>query len=552
MDSLELPVNVDILHTTPERMAKLPAITSLDSFEGGMRGSSLHPEGLFSTELFGRPGSDTRMIQFARIDTKLSVIHPFIYTVLGKLRGLYKDIIEGRVYAIFNEETKDFDPSNVLEGSTGYSFFVRHLPYLELKLTDSMRREIDVELIDKVRKNGVVLTNSVVVIPAGLRDIYVERDGRVKEDEVNTKYRSLLSSANALPERGDWEDALFDTTRLSMQRAFNAIFEYLWNIFEGKRGFMANRYYSRGVENGTRNVLTSMNTRVDTLGQKEGPKLNHTVVGLFQAMKALLPVATHGIMNGWVAQAFSAGDGSAYLVNPTTMKREIVRVGRKEYDRFNTSVGINKIINTYFDRAVRHQPVMIGEHFIGLVYKGKEGDKKVFKFFNDIDELPEDLDRRDVKPITWCELLYTSLYRRWNLYPLQFTRYPVAGLGSVYPSFFYVKTTTTGERRFELDDEWKIKVFHDGNDIDSAYEYPKSDIENFVETASPHPSRLAGLTADFDGDTGSQNGFYTEEAIEEINNFLGSAKAYLNPNGGLLNSPMIDTTERALVGLMSN
>ena len=42
--------------------------------------------------------------------------------------------------------------------------------------------------------------------------------------------------------------------------------------------------------------------------------------------------------------------------------------------------------------------------------------------------------------------------------------------------------------------------FDDNNPIKYAYEYPDLSVENFMETASVHVSRLAGLGADFDGD----------------------------------------------------
>ena len=97
---------------------------------------------------------------------------------------------------------------------------------------------------------------------------------------------------------------------------------------------------------------------------------------------------------------------------------------------------------------------------------------------------------------------------------------------------------------------WKIKEFHDSNKITYAYEYPDLNIDDFVETASPHPSRIAGLTADYDGDTGSQIAIYTDEAIQEINNHIDSVQAYINPKGGFINSPYVETVERVLVGLM--
>lgn len=500
MNVTELPVNIQVMDTRSANMLRLRPITVLDTFEGGRQGNNFHPEGLFSNEIFGRVGSQQRDDTFARIDLKLTIMHPFIFRELVKLRGLYKDIIQGKGYAVWNKKTKDFDLSTVIEGSTGYYFFTSHLHELDLKRTGSDKRDKIIDMINSAIKDNTALTKTIPVAPAGFRDVYVEPDGRVNEDEINTKYRSLIASANAVPDTGDFDDPIYDTTRNSMQNALNGIFEYLWNIYEGKRGFMLKRYYSSGVENGTRNVLTANDAPIVELGKEKGAGINNTTLGLFQTMKALLPVTQYLFRTGWINEVFSAGDSRAYLTNPKTLNMEMTPVSRKVFDNFNTPDGINKLVNRFFDRSLRHKPVMVEGKYVGLVYKGKIGDKLTFKFFNDIKDLPKGYSRDDVSPITWVELFYVAGYRHWNTYPMMFTRYPVAGLGSTVPGLIYCKTTTTGDWRFELDDDWQIKEFPDDGLMKSALEYPIREISDFMETASISVSRIAGLAADFDGD----------------------------------------------------
>ena len=213
------------------------------------------------------------------------------------------------------------------------------------------------------------------------------------------------------------------------------------------------------------------------------------------------PVTINLLLNGWLGNAFSARDGSAYLVDRKTRKMVTVSLKRDVYDKFTTPEGLIKCINSFFIRPNRTKPVIIDGHYLALVYKGEINGKKVFKLFNDIDDLPKELDVNDVHPLTWCELFYISGYREWNNYPTMFTRYPVAGLGSTYMSMIYCKTTVIAEQRWELNDEWEIKEFHDANRIHYAYEYPiiKKNV-NFFETVAISPSRLAGAVADFDGD----------------------------------------------------
>ena len=80
-----------------------------------------------------------------------------------------------------------------------------------------------------------------------------------------------------------------------------------------------------------------------------------------------------------------------------------------------------------------------------------------------------------------------------------------------------------------------------------AMEYPTFDKPAFVDTIIPHPSRLAGLGADFDGDTMSASLVYSDEAIAEANRYLQSTAAYVSPSGGLIATPCMDTVERCLI-----
>lgn len=54
------------------------------------------------------------------------------------------------------------------------------------------------------------------------------------------------------------------------------------------------------------------------------------------------------------------------------------------------------------------------------------------------------------------------------------------------------------------------------------------------------------LNITFDGDTMSCNIAFTDEATEEVHQYLSKAVAYVNPRGGLLASPIVDIVERVL------
>lgn len=51
--------------------------------------------------------------------------------------------------------------------------------------------------------------------------------------------------------------------------------------------------------------------------------------------------------------------------------------------------------------------------------------------------------------------------------------------------------------------------------------------------------------------TASQIGVYTAESIKQVTDAMHTATFYINPKGGLMASPRIDTVERVIIGMAS-
>lgn len=535
MDTSQLPFNVQILDITKERLSKLRPVAVQDIFEGGT--NNFHEDGLFSTLIFGRVGSDDRDTRFSFIDIKTEVFHPLIYRHLTRLKGLYRGIMSGRSYAIWDDEKKDFAPSDQINGQTGFQFFVDHWRDIDFGDSRSSVRQTRVGVIEKYK--DLAMVNRIIVLPAGLRDIEIDDSGRVSEEPINESYRRILRVANTISKSAVGEQTeTLNQSRNALQMAFNEIFDILSNLLSGKGGFIQKKWASRRIFNGTRNVITSMDPTTEELGSKSSIKLTDTQVGLYQFLKAIEPVAIHKLSHGFLSGVFGEAGAEAKLVNKKTLKSEYVRVPSEIQDRWTTQEGLAKVIASFSQPGLRHKPVEIADHYLGLIYLGFEGS---FRLFSDIDELPEWAEKENVYPITLIQLIYLSGYREWNDYPCLVTRYPVTGLGSIYPSTTYVRTTVVSERRHELGEDWEPL----GDDF-IAYEFPVSDPPEFFDSLAPHPSRLEGLGADFDGDTCSFNALYTQESIEEIGKALTRKTAFLRPEGGFKTSTSTDIVDLVL------
>jgi hypothetical protein len=228
------------------------------------------------------------------------------------------------------------------------------------------------------------------------------------------------------------------------------------------------------------------------------------------------------------------------LVDPKTLTPRDVFLPSRYFDRWATTEGLEKVISSFKEEDIRNQPIMVDGYYLGLLYLGPDG---TFRFFNDIRELPRTRLREHVRPITLTDLMYLSVYRHFSKYPLFVTRYPVTGVGSIYPSKTHLRVTVGFQERRMLDESWL-----DAGEAFTAYEFP--DISTaFVNSLIPHTSHLGRLGADFDGDTSSGNIAYSDEAISEAKDFFKSKRAYIGTDGRLLFSCNIDTVKLVMFNM---
>ena len=533
MNHTDIPFNISLLNLQPGRLRGLGRVTALDSLEGSSK--DFHPQGLFSVDFFGRVGDDYRSKAFAYIDIKISVFHPLVYSTLVKLKGLYGGIMSSAEYAIWDKSINDFVRSSPLEqdADTGFHFFVKHWKDIDFGEGAKGTRAINIDFLKKVK--DIAMCSQVIVMPAGLREMELDEFNRIQEDEVNQIYRRILSFSNTIHESGVAHNPeILDAPRAQIQLAFNSLYDSIENLIKGKKKLLLGKWATRRIFNGTRNVITAMDTTVAYLGAPGSPGLNSTIVGLYQYMKASLPKTIHDIRR--MSEQFIPEEGQpASLTDKKTLTRITTPLNGKTYNQWLTNEGIERIISAFKEDSIRDKPLEIEGHYMALIYKGPDGTYKVFQ---DIRDLPEGRSREDVRPITVAEFLLIATYQTSRTLPILVTRYPIAGIGSIYPSRVHLRLKTEFTPRVELDDSW--------NPIGperTIYEFPTGGA--YINSLVPHSSHLVALGADFDGDTSSGNIPYSDEAIAEINNLLDSPQAYIGPDGRFIDG--VDTSTVNLV-----
>lgn len=530
------PFNVKLIEPTRSRVAGLLPVASTNIHDSTT--GEFHPQGLYSNIIFGKEGERTRDTQYSFINLRTKIFQPTYYEELRRLKGLYADIMMQRAYAVWDEDLNDFVKSSPIEGKTGFSFFLKHFNDIKLVEGKSPARKRRIKFLNKWKDKAMV--DYLIVIPAGLRDVTIKEDGQQDEDEIATLYRKVLNVANTInPDLMKGDDPILDSRRKNIQSGVVTIYSYIMAMINGKRGFAQRKFASRRVFYSTRNVISAMEMGGFDLDDPRMPMVNESFVGVNQFAKAGEPLFIRAMKQGILQNFLLDLLESPRAINPKTLQRESITVVQKQLDKWLTNDGITGIINSFKEPAIQKKPVMIGKHYVKLIYI----DDRHYLLLDDIRNLPPELDKQKVRPLTWLELLYLTCRDFKDRVRNIQTRFPVTGNGSTYPTKPKLKSTTPSLALEELTPEGNPTGVID-------YEYPDIN-ESIFATLAIHASRLQGLGADHDGDTMSMTFTWSDESVDEIDNSFNNPASYVTSTGGLVLPLTTDTTSwvfRSLAG----
>lgn len=493
--TLDDPVNIKIMDVDGFiRDRKILPVTSSLTLEPST--NLFHSEGLYSEQIFGAVGSPERMLRFGYIDLNTYIFNPKIFKLIVQLGGIYKDIMSGAAYAVFNPVTKNFeriagDPMDHPEADTGYSFFMKHFRELVFHTTDSAKRDERIEVIEQYKADTVMIR--YLVEPAGLRDLSNDSSGRLVQDDINKLYTSLLLYSRSIP-RGS-QSVLYDPVRYQIQSKAQEIYEYIENFLDGKRGFIQGSFARRKVAMGTRNVITAATFNASSPSDPQMQKADDVMVGVYQTIKGLQPYTKHALNTIFIAPIFKTEAVSQIaLSDPKTGKLVYTSISPTTRDVWTSADGMDKLINSFRNTDLRKKPVLITDregkdYALTLVYD--EGD--TIALCRSIDDLearwPRKIDPKKLRPITYIELFYiiaeTISIGKHGIV----TRYPAIEQGSSYVAELHVVSTTPA-RKVELVD--LLSPMQTGFTLK---QFPVIGA-SYMDAMMVHPSKLGALGGD--------------------------------------------------------
>ena len=504
----------------PDKLVKVNELKEVTNPVAFIRKGVPTPDGLWSNEIFGITQYQ-RANTFAYIDLVEEFINPLIYKLWCKIDPEIKNCVHGiRNYKI-NEHGQLEEDEN---GSNGIQFLKKNLSKYKFRRTESNKRDLNIDFIQKYIGKPEFFITKYIVIPAYYRDINTDQ-GRVTIDQINELYRSLLISVKALKESSDYGLSLSSATRGRIQETLVSLYDWFGSgttigneptspQIPGKFGVLRRSVMSKTTDYSSRLVLSAPQLKVETVDEIDAD-IDYCVAPLASVLSGLYPFNIFNVRrileNQFSSNSvipFMHKNGEIEYYHPKDYQTEFSdeRI-RKEMERFLTG---------FSNRLIPIEVPTVEGPVIRLRFKG-------------YNVTPEEYERNPKTPImerdfTWCDLFYIAAVESSKDKCALITRYPIDSYFNQFPTKVKVSSM--------LETEPMIL------NISGTQYYPRypkirqedigKDTSNmFIDTLNLSNLMLNGIGGDYDGDQVTIKFIYSEEANEELRKIIDSKKNLL-------------------------
>lgn len=493
-------------------------------------------DGLLSNEIFGITKDDRTTI-FAYIDLAGEYfLHPLAYKIWSRLDSNVK-------LCVYEMDTFVYDPEKGKlksdpKGDTGLKFLMKLIKTVDFKKTGSSKREVKINFLEKYREK--LFMKDVVVIPAGMRDVNTEADGKVGVGEINKLYNAIVRDAKALQESDDYGLSLNGTLRGRIQD--NIVKIYNWFIFgrdpltgadaqasglSRKLGLIRRAGMKKSFDWGSRLVICTQNLRKEKLSDLD-VDLDSIGLPLAAVCANLFPYMLYWIRN-WFSNRLSDVQ-TLTVYNTKTKKLEQTKIDSWQtvYSDERIKKEIGRFMHGMSNRFVPIEAPIInpakGTNYY-LQFKGYNvpNEDIAKKLIND--QMSKESFHLNSRPLTWCDLIYMAAMEVTKDKMTLITRFPMDSYYNQFPAKIKVISTIETEPILVWNTFYK--------------KYPKitlADINqnssnHFVDVALPNNVRLGSIGGDFDGDTVSSKVPYSIEANDELYKAINAKIHYIGFGG---------------------
>jgi len=510
---------VDLCTDAKIEKNKLKPVTSPIMFNG----QSPSPGGLFDPDIFGV--DESRKYTYAYIDLHRKFFHPYIFEIICKISGAFKDIAQGDTCGFIDPETKnlvtikDTEDPNFNPDHTGIPWLVEHFREIKFKETKARTRKDTLRLLADLTDDEIFISK-YLVIPVFYRDKEMT-NGRPTIPQINNEYKKLIQFCSSIEEDdifAMYNNALY----FRVQSILVGIRQLGQDMISGKHGHYHAAILGKSIDYGSRDVIS-----VPVMNQIQHPRDNpvdmyHTGVPLAKCLVLGYPLIQRYVTNFFednfkdknTVMVYKKGNRTPIEVKKQELKDQLLIYDKKTIDKY-----MKRFINTYGGRfetiKVYFKDGTVGEFFYtGFIQPTDSANPRANTILN--------------RPMTWTDLFYLAAVETCEDKYIYTTRFPLETYSGTFPSRCRALSTIKTQPAVI---NGKLYPYYPVIDLSlSTDEISKK----FIDTLTMSNLYLAAIGGDYDGDTTSSKMVYSLEANQEAEEIAHSPKNFLSISGGLL------------------
>ena len=478
-------------------------------------------DGLLSNKIFGITKEERAGI-FAYIDLHGWFMDPSCYKSWTKIDKNIKNIVHGiDTYSINEKGLLVQDPA----GKTGIDFLRKNINRIKFVTNESLKRDINVKYLEKNRDKMFI--QKYLVIPPFYRDKNTSTSNRtIGLSGVNKLYNDLIIASNALTATQDY---MFDATN-SMNGRVQEIILNIYNWFcgvsssttsevnsrgiQGKFGILRRANMSKTANYSSRLVISAPELKVEKPEYMK-VNINQSAIPLAACMATFRDfiifhtrkffdneftgVQTYPIINDKGEVEYAELDSPEIFFSDDRIIKEMEKFLHGYNNRFiPVEIPIKNVKKTYY-----------------MQFKGRYADKTP-------NPNPESIYQR---PLTWCDIFFISAMEAVKGKHVLITRFPIDSYTNQITTEVTVSCTKETEPMIinDIFYEYYPKIRKEDIGIDTS--------NKFIDSMNFSNVYLKGMGGDYDGDQITVKGVYTEEANEELRQFMNSKQNFITFGG---------------------
>lgn len=481
------------------------------------RGNIPTPDGLLSTEIFGRTPNDRKSI-FGYVDLGERFLHPVIYKDLLRLDRRFEKIISGTEYYKLNSKGEliavDEDDE---EGATGLKFLYENFEKIKMKPANgtNMRSE-RLSLLKGLNKDELFI-GKMLICPPFYRDINsTDSDvGKISVGDINRHYQNVIRFSNSIRNDTSGLDMVGNATKNMLQKELVSIYDFFMHEIKGKNGMFRKFVLGVSVDYGARLVISS--------NRFEEDKYTDMVADFYHCG---LPLATacanfFPFVLKWVKDLFY---NEFYLKKKKTFlnaKGEIEQVEIKNPENLISDEYISKAIDSFIHSyAHRFKTVTVETD------DGREMCISITGYYQDAKGGNFESSTVINRPATWTDILYMACVDVTQDKHVMITRYPIENYTNIVPN--KIRVISTKDTKPAVING---KVY-DRYPVVNPKMPPNIVSTQFIDTLNISNLYLKGLgSGDYDGDQVTVRGLFSQESNKQAEEILYSKKNILSTSG---------------------